>query len=270
MTDNLLIDIDGRGVATVTLNRAEKHNAFNDAVIAELDAAFRDLGTNDTARIIILTGAGKSFSAGADLNWMKQTATYSAADNEADALRLSGMLSTIANCPKPTLALVNGAAFGGGVGLTACCDIAIALSTAPFSLSEVRLGLTPATISPYVVRAIGVRAAQRYFLTGERFDGIEARRIGLVHEIAQTMDEARMILDGIIEQLLAGGPAAQTACKALLTLVAGKEIDENLRAETARRIAARRASTEGQEGLSAFFDKRKPDWVADQDGSADT
>lgn len=264
MAENLLIDIDSRGVATVTLNRAEKHNAFNDDVIAELDKTFASLGINDDVRVIVLTGAGKSFSAGADLSWMKKTATYSREDNEADAMRLSGMLSTLANCPKPTIANVNGAAFGGGVGLTACCDIAIAKSTAIFSLSEVKLGLTPATISPYVVRAIGARAAQRYFLTGERFDGVEARRIGLVHEIAQSPEEASMILDGIIEQLLSGGPTAQADCKELIQLVAGREIDEQLRQATAERIAGRRASGEGQEGLNAFFEKRKPNWSADQ------
>lgn len=264
MANNLILDIDARGVATVTLNRAEKHNAFNDDVIGELNDTFAALGTNDAVRVIVLTGAGKSFSAGADLNWMKQTATYSTADNKADAMRLSGMLSTLATCPKPTIAFVNGAAFGGGVGLTACCDIGIALSTAVFSLSEVKLGLTPATISPYVVQAIGVRAAQRYFLTGERFDGIEARRIGLVHEIAQTVDEAHMILDGIIDQLLTGGPTAQSDCKDLIKLVTGRDIDYTIREETAARIADRRASAEGQEGLTAFFDKRKPSWSAEQ------
>ncbi len=265
MADNLLIDIDERGVATVAINRAEKHNAFNDAVIAELDEAFASLGSNGDVRVVVLTGAGKSFSAGADLGWMKQTATYSAEENQEDAMRLSGMLSTLANCPKPTIALVNGAAFGGGVGLTACCDIGIALSTAIFSLSEVKLGLTPATISPYVVRAIGARAAQRYFLTGERFDGIEARRIGLVHEIAQSADEADMILNGIIGQLLSGGPTAQADCKDLITFVAGRDIDTSVREETAIRIAARRTGAEGQEGLTAFFEKRKPSWSVDHD-----
>lgn len=265
MADNLLIDIDERGVASVIMNRAEKHNAFNDAVIAELDDAFKTLGANDKVRVIVLTGAGRSFSAGADLSWMKQSATYSVEENQADAMRLSGMLSTLANCPKPTIAMVNGATFGGGVGLTACCDIGIALSSAVFSLSEVKLGLTPATISPYVVRAIGTRAAQRYFLTGERFDGIEARRIGLVHEIAQTTDEAEMILNGIIAQLLSGGPTAQAACKDLISYVSGRDIDDTVREETAARIASRRTSAEGQEGLTAFFDKRKPSWSADHE-----
>lgn len=262
--ENLLINIDERGVATVTLNRAEKHNAFNAQVIAELEATFTDLGTNDAVRAIILTGAGKSFSAGADLGWMKEMASYSEAENEADALKLSAMLAAVADCPKPTLAFVNGAAFGGGVGLTACCDIALALSTAIFSLSEVKLGLTPATISPYVVRAVGARAAQRYFLTGERFDGIEARRIGLVHEITQTPEEASMILEGLIEQLLAGGPTAQADCKSLIKDVSGAEINDSLKSETAKRIAARRVSGEGQEGLTAFFEKRKPSWSVEQ------
>ena len=265
MAENLLIDIDARGVATVTLNRAEKHNAFNDTVIAELHETFVSLSGNNDVRAVVLTGSGKSFSAGADLGWMKQSATFSVEENKADAMRLSGMLSMLANCPKPTIALVNGAAFGGGVGLAACCDIGIALSTAIFSLSEVKLGLTPATISPYVVRAIGARAAQRYFLTGERFDGIEARRIGLVHEIAQTADEAEMILNGILSQLLAGGPTAQRDCKDLISYVAGRDIDTAVREETAIRIAARRISDEGQEGLSAFFEKRKPSWSVDHD-----
>ena len=264
MNENLIIEKDTRGVATVTLNRPDVHNAFNDSVIADLLAAFETLGADDTVRVILLTGAGKSFSAGADLNWMKQSATYTAQENKEDAMRLSGMLATIRNCPKPTIAFVNGAAFGGGVGLTACCDIAVAMATGVFSLSEVKLGLTPATISPYVVAAIGQRAAQRYFLTGERFDGIEARRIGLVHEIAQTRDEADMIIDGIIEQLLSSGPIAQTECKSLIRFVAGAAITDELRAETAERIAARRTSAEGQEGLTAFFEKRKPSWSSKQ------
>ncbi|WP_262695399.1 enoyl-CoA hydratase/isomerase family protein [Kordiimonas aquimaris] len=264
MDNNLLIETDTRGVATVTLNRPDVHNAFNDSVIADLHTAYNTLGMDESVRVIVLTGAGKSFSAGADLNWMKRSATFTAAENKEDAMRLSGMLAAIRNCPKPTLAFVNGAAFGGGVGLTACCDIAVAMATGVFSLSEVKLGLTPATISPYVIAAIGERAAQRYFLTGERFDGIEARRIGLVHEIAQTRDEAEMIIEGIIDQLLSSGPVAQAECKSLIQFVAGAEITDELRAETAERIAARRTSAEGQEGLSAFFEKRKPSWSSEQ------
>lgn len=260
MTSNLLIETDKRGVATVILNRPDVHNAFNDTVIADLHNAFEALGKDDKVRVIILTGAGKSFSAGADLNWMKRSATFTAEENKTDAMRLSGMLATIRSCPKPTIAFVNGAAFGGGVGLTACCDIAVAIATGVFSLSEVKLGLTPATISPYVIAAIGERAAQRYFLTGERFDGIEARRIGLVHEVAQTREEANMIIDGIVDQLLSSGPVALSEAKSLIRYVAGAEITDELREGTAERIAERRTSDEGQEGLNAFFERRKPNW----------
>ena len=263
MNENLLIDIDDRGIATVTLNRPQLHNAFNNELIADLRAAFLNLDGNPSVRAILLTGAGKSFSAGADLNWMKQSATFSAEENQEDAMRLSDMLSTINNCTKPTIAYVNGIAFGGGVGLTACCDIAVTLSTAVFSLSEVKLGLTPATISPYVVRAIGERAARRYFLTAERFDGIEARRIGLVHEIAHTDDEAQMIIEGLIGYLLSGGPIAQAASKSLIRMVTDTEITDALRKRTAEHIAERRTSDEGQEGLGAFLEKRKPNWSAE-------
>lgn len=263
MADNLIIDIDDRGVATVTLNRPDVHNAFNNQLIAELQAAYVALDQNDAVRVIMLTGAGKSFSAGADLNWMKRSATFTEEENQEDAMRLSDMLSTINTCSKPTIAYVNGTAFGGGVGLTACCDIAVSLASVVFSLSEVKLGLTPATISPYVVRAMGERAARRYFLTAERFDGIEARRIGLVHEIAHTNDEAEMIIEGLIGYLLAGGPIAQSASKSLIRMVTDTEITDGLRKRTADHIAERRTSPEGQEGLSAFLEKRKPNWSAD-------
>lgn len=263
MAENLIINIDDRGVATVTLNRPDVHNAFNNQLIAELQAAYVTLDNNDAVRVIMLTGAGKSFSAGADLNWMKQSATFTAEENQEDAMRLSDMLSTINTCSKPTIAYVNGTAFGGGVGLTACCDIAVSLASAVFSLSEVKLGLTPATISPYVVRAIGERAARRYFLTAERFDGIEARRIGLVHEIAHTGEEAHMIIDGLIGYLLVGGPVAQSASKSLIRMVTDTEITDDLRKRTAEHIAERRTSPEGQEGLGAFLEKRKPNWSAD-------
>jgi methylglutaconyl-CoA hydratase len=260
---DLIIDTDSRGVATITLNRPDIHNAFNNELIAELRAAFLALDADAAVRVILLTGAGKSFSAGADLNWMKRSATFSAKENQEDAMRLSDMLSTINNCSKPTLAFVNGTAFGGGVGLAACCDIVVALSSAAFSLSEVKLGLTPATISPYVVRAIGERAARRYFLTAERFDGIEARRIGLAHEIAQTVDEAQMIADGLVDYLLSGGPMAQADAKSLIRMVGGTEITDSMREKTAQQIAERRTSSEGQEGLSAFLEKRKPNWSAE-------
>lgn len=263
MENCLTISTDERGVATVTLNRPDVHNAFNDNLIKDLETAFVSLGRNDNVRVIILTGAGKSFSAGADLNWMKNCVTYSEEENIADAMRLSSMLSSIHTCPKPTLAWVNGAAFGGGVGLAAACDIAVTTATNVFCLSEVRLGLTPATISPYVVRAIGERAAHRYFLTGERFDGIEARKIGLVHEAGQTPEEASMIMEGLVEHLLAGGPAAQADCKTLISMVSGTPLSVELRAATAKQIARRRTSPEGQEGLTSFLEKRTPAWKVD-------
>jgi methylglutaconyl-CoA hydratase len=260
MENCLTISTDERGVATVTLNRPDVHNAFSDALISELETAFTSLGSDETVRIIILTGAGKSFSAGADLNWMKNCAAYSEEENVADAMRLSSMLLSIYTCPKPTLAWVNGAAFGGGVGLAAACDIAVTTATNVFCLSEVRLGLTPATISPYVVRAIGERAAHRYFLTGERFDGIEARKIGLIHETGHTPQEANMIIDGLTEHLLAGGPAAQADCKKLISMVSGAPLNVELRTATAKQIAQRRVSSEGQEGLTSFLEKRSPAW----------
>lgn len=260
MAEFIKTSIDQRGVTTVKINRPDVHNAFNETVIKELQETFEALSADEETRVVVLTGEGASFSAGADLNWMKRSAEFSLEENQADAVALSEMLSTIAACPKPTLAYVNGAAFGGGVGLVSCCDMGVALTSAQFALSEVRLGLTPATISPYVVRAIGSREAQRYFLTGERFDGIEARRLGLVNEVAQTPEEADMILDGLISHLLAGAPGAQAACKELIRYVDGREINDSVQQETARRIAERRTGDEGQEGLQAFLGKRKPNW----------
>jgi methylglutaconyl-CoA hydratase len=260
MVDTLLTSLDDRGVATVTLNRAEVHNAFNDDLIWELDNAFGKLGANDDVRAIVLTGAGKSFSAGADLNWMKAAANYTDAQNMRDAETLSAMLNTLNTCPKPTIAVVNGATFGGGVGLVSCCDIAVAVEDAKFSLSEVRLGLTPATISPYVVAAIGERAARRYFLTAERFDAAEAMRIGLVQDIAPSLQAACSRAHVFLKNILAGAPGAQRDAKVLIADVKGQEITAELRTETARRIASRRASDEGKEGLGAFLEKRKPTW----------
>jgi len=260
MVDTLKTQIDDRGIATVTLFRAEVHNAFNDDLIWELNNAFQILGDNEDVRAIVLTGAGKSFSAGADLNWMKAAAGYSEEQNMQDALRLSEMLSTLNTCPKPTIAIVNGAAFGGGVGLAACCDIAIAVDGAKFSLSEVKLGLTPATISPYVIAAIGERAARRYFLTAERFDAVEAKRIGLVHETAPSLQDAFSLAHIFIKNLLEGAPKAHAEAKGLIAAVAGREITDELRMKTAKRIANRRASDEGTEGLTAFLEKRKPKW----------
>lgn len=268
MVDTLLTSIEDNGVATVTLNRADVHNAFNDDLIWELDKAFKTLGENPDVRAILLTGNGKSFSAGADLNWMKAASTYTEEQNKKDAMRLSGMLASINNCPKPTIAIVNGATFGGGVGLVSCCDMAIAVENAKFSLSEVRLGLTPATISPYVVAAIGARNARRYFLTAERFSAAKAKEIGLVHEIAPSLQDAFSLAHDMIKNILGGAPVAQAEAKDLIAFVNGKEITESLRMDTASRIANRRASTEGKEGLSAFLEKRTPNWIKDKGENA--
>ncbi|MBI3528899.1 MAG: enoyl-CoA hydratase/isomerase family protein [Betaproteobacteria bacterium] len=247
------------GVATIRMNRPDVHNAFDDALVAALTAELRRLDQLPEARVIVLAANGKSFSAGADLNWMRRMAKYSEEENLRDAMALAGLMRTLDGVKKPTVARVQGAAFGGGVGLVACCDIAIAGTEAVFSLSEVRLGLIPSVISPYVIAAIGEREARRYFLTAERFDAVEARRIGLVHDVVDSgaLDEAVAKIAG---QLLKGGPQALAAAKKLIADVGRRPMDDALSAETARRIAAIRVESEGQEGLAAFFEKRKPNW----------
>ncbi len=256
---NILVDTDARGVATVTLNRPAIHNAFDDALIAELTAALRRLEADAAVRAVALTGSGQSFSAGGDLNWMRRMAQYSEAENFADAMALAELLCTLNELAKPTLARVNGAAFAGGLGLVCCCDVAVAAEEAVFCISEVRLGLVPATIIPYVVAAIGPRAARRYFLTAERFSAAEARRIGLVHEVAP-----RAELDAAVERMLTalldGGTAAQARSKRLIAEVQDRPVTEAMMSLTARAIAEARASVEGREGLAAFFEKRKPAW----------
>ncbi len=258
--ETITLEIDPRGVAALTLNRPEVHNAVNETLIGELHDAVSGLSANQDARVIVLCGAGKSFSAGADLNWMKKASAYSIAENEADAMRLSDMLQALNSLPKPVLALVQGAAMGGGIGLVACADIAVAVRSAKFALTEVRLGLIPATIAPFVVAAIGQRQARRFFLTGERFGGETAREIGLVHDLVD--DEAALDARGqeIIADLLAAGPQALNAAKKLVFAVAGREVSEDLRRNTAERIAARRDSDEGREGITAFLEKREPRW----------
>jgi methylglutaconyl-CoA hydratase len=257
--NHILSQIREDGVATVTLNRAEVHNAFNDALIAEMTEVLRRLGADDKVRAVVLRAEGKSFSAGADLGWMQKMANYGQDENLRDASALAELMRTLNFLPKPTVARVHGAAFGGGVGLAACCDIAIASETAAFSLSEVRLGLIPAVISPYVVAAIGERSARRYFLTAERFDAAEALRIGLVHLVvpAREIDAA---VDAILARLSEGGPAAQCAAKDLIFAVAHRPVDAALIHDTAQRIANIRASSEGREGLAGFLEKRKPAW----------
>lgn len=256
---NILVDTDARGVVTVTLNRPAIHNAFDDALIAELTAALRRLETDAAVRAIVLTGSGQSFSAGGDLNWMRRMAQYSDAENFADAMALAELLRTLNELAKPTLARVNGAAFAGGLGLVCCCDIAVAAEEAVFCVSEVRLGLVPATISPYVVAAIGPRAARRYFLTAERFSAAEARRIGLVHEVAPRAD-LDAAAERLVGALLDGGTAAQARSKRLIAEVQDRPVTEAMMSLTARAIAEARASAEGREGLAAFFEKRKPAW----------
>jgi methylglutaconyl-CoA hydratase len=258
LSQALLIEVQ-RGVATVRMNRPDVHNAFDDVLIAELTAELRRLDQAPEVRVIVLAANGKSFSAGADLNWMKRMAHYSEAENLRDAVALAGLMRTLHGVHKPTVARVQGPAFGGGVGLVACCDIAVAATEALFSLSEVRLGMIPSVISPYVVAAIGERAAHRYFLTAERFGAEEAKRIGLLHEVvsADKLDES---VASMAEHLLKGGPKALAAAKKLIADVSRHPIDDALSEETARRIAAIRVGAEGREGIAAFLEKRKPDW----------
>ena len=256
----LAITTDPRGVATVTLDRAEKHNAFDDSLIAALADIFRRLGADEGVRAMVLAANGKSFSAGADVAWMKRMAAAAEAENVRDARALAEMLRLLNEMPKPTVALVQGAALGGGVGLVACCDVALAADQATFALTEVRLGLIPATIGPYVVAAIGARAARRYFLTGERFGAEDARALGLVHEVVSAAD-LPAAGERLISTVLAGGPKAVAEAKALVRAVADQPITETLIEDTARRIARIRAGVEAREGLDAFLAKRKPSWM---------
>jgi len=256
----LLTEIDPDGRALVTLNRPEVHNAFDDALVVNLMNELRRLEASDRVRMVLLTGSGPTFCAGADLDWMRRTAGYGQAENLADALGLSELMKTLDHLEKPTIALVQGPAYGGGVGLVACCDLAVAAPKARFRFSEVRLGLAPAVISPYVVAAIGPRAARRYFLTAEEFDAAEARRLGLVHEVVKEnrlFEQARAWSD----LLLRNGPCAMAAAKRLVREVACGPVDEEMRNATATRIAELRASDEGREGMSAFLEKRRPGWV---------
>jgi methylglutaconyl-CoA hydratase len=247
------------GIARVTLNRAGVHNALDDKLIADLAVSLEKIAADSANRILVLTGKGDSFCAGADLNWMRRTSEYTHEQNLADAMALARLLRTLNSMPQPTLALVNGPAYGGGVGLVACCDLAIAADTAKFSFSEVRLGLIPATISPYVIRKIGESNARRYFLTGEVFEAADAQKLGLVHEVVPAT-QAEEAASWFIKRLREGGPASQTAAKRLIARVVGAPIDEALMEDTARRIANQRVSPEGKEGAEAFLAKRNPNW----------
>lgn len=254
----LLSSLDARGVATLVLNRPEAHNAFDDALIAALNAAIDGFARHPEVRLLVLRATGKSFSAGADLGWMKRMAGYSREDNLADARELERLMRGLYEFPRPVVAVVQGAAFGGAVGLVSCCDIAIASDNASFSLSEARLGLAPAVISPYVIAAIGVRQASRYFLTAERFSAGRAHDMGLVHEVVAA-DALEKAADDMVATLLANGPVALMACKAVMHKAAPATSPE-LAAYTTELIASLRTSQEGQEGLTAFFEKRPPAW----------
>jgi len=252
------IRIDGP-VARVYLNRPEVRNAFNDGVIAELAAAFTRLGADASLRAIVLGGHGKAFCAGADLSWMRAMADYTWAQNHADAARLAEMLWTVWTCPVPVVGRIQGDCYAGGVGLAAVCDVLVAAEGVHFCLSEARLGLLPATIGPYVVKALGEQASRRFFLTAERFTAGRAHELGFVHEVvaAEALDAK---VAEIVAALVANGPSAVRACKRLVQDVAGREIDAELRDDTARRIADIRASAEGREGVQAFLNKRDPAW----------
>lgn len=254
------LNISTGPIATVTLSRPEVRNAFNDEVIAELTQAFTQLGQNKDVRAIVLAAEGPAFCAGADLNWMRRMADYTHAENLADAAHLAEMLRVIYTCPKPTVARIQGDVYAGGMGLVAVCDMAVSVDAANYCLSEVKLGLYPATISPYVIRAMGARAAHRYFLTAERFDAAEALRIGFVHAVVrpEQLDDK---LDELTKALISASPDAVRECKTLLHDVAGKDIDTALMARTVEGIASIRASAEGKEGVQSFLQKRKPNWL---------
>jgi methylglutaconyl-CoA hydratase len=261
MSDALAHDLDDRGIATLTLNRPHLHNAFDSALVAELTGVISSYGCDPRTRAIVLRGAGKSFSAGADLVWMRQMADYSFDENLADAAGLAGLMYTLDRCPKPTIGVIHGPAYGGGVGLAACVDTVIATDRASFCLSEVRLGIIPAAISPYVVAAIGERQARRYFVTAEVISAERAYEIGLVHELVPP-EALEATLDRLLDAILQGAPEAQIEAKDLVFLCHDQALSPDLIEKTGRRIARRRTSAEGREGIGAFLDKRKPVWPA--------
>ncbi|MGF6372553.1 methylglutaconyl-CoA hydratase [Paraburkholderia sp. RAU6.4a] len=256
--ETLKVEFAGQ-IATVTLNRPDVRNAFNETMIAELTAAFTALDTRDDVRAVVLAANGKAFCAGADLNWMKKMAGYSDDENRADAMRLAGMLSAVYRCNKPVIARVSGDAYAGGMGLIAACDIVVAVESAHFCLSEARLGLIPATIAPYVIRALGEQASRRYFLTAEAFDCATALRLGLVSE-AVSAEQLDATVAQLAQTLCANGPQAVRACKRLVQDIAGRELSDALIEDTAVRIAKTRAGAEGREGVASFLEKRTPGW----------
>ena len=260
MSQALTVSVQDR-TARITLTRPEVRNAFNDDVIQQLKAAFEDLGARDDVRAVVLAAVGPAFCAGADLNWMRRMADYTREENVADAGQLAAMLRAIYECPKPTIAAVQGDVFAGGMGLVAACDMAVSVDSATYCLSEVKLGLIPATISPYVIRAMGARASHRYFLTAERFSAQEAHRIGFVHELVGA-DALDAKVNELAQALASASPAAVKACKRLVQDVAERTIDDGLIAATVQGIADIRASEQGREGVQSFLQKRKPAWLA--------
>ena len=262
MTTYETLAIERRGaVATIWMDRPEVFNAFNEQLIAELAAACAALDADASVRVVVLAGRGKHFSAGADLNWMRRASDSTEAENLADSRKFAAMLRALSGLSKPTIARVQGAALGGGTGLTAACDMAIAADDASFATSEVKFGIIPAVISPYVLRAIGPRHALRYFQSAERFGATEARAIGLVNEVVPVA-ELDAAVDRLVQALLACGPQAQLAAKQLIAALAGRPIDDAVSEETAIRIARQRATAEAREGFAAFFEKRPPAWMA--------
>jgi methylglutaconyl-CoA hydratase len=259
----ITLEIELKGpVATIWMNRPDMHNAFDETLITELTSACKTLDDDKTVRVVVLAGRGKSFSAGADLNWMKRAANNSVDDNLNDARALAGMLRVLAEMKKPTIARVQGAALGGGMGLASACDIAVASSKAVFATSEVKFGIIPSAISPYVLRAIGARQAYRYFQSAERISAERAREIGLVHEAVEA-DELDAKVQEIVTALLQGGPLSQSAAKDLIRAVNNQPINDNLVEDTAHRIAHLRATPEAREGITAFLDKRLPTWIGE-------
>jgi methylglutaconyl-CoA hydratase len=259
---HVILDIANTGIATLKLNRPEKHNAFDDAIIATLTDKLHEVASNENIRVLILQAEGKNFSAGADLGWMKRMAELDQLENEQDADKLAMLMKTLNSLPVPTIARVQGAAFGGAVGLIACCDIAIGESNSSFALSEVRLGLAPATISPYVIAAIGARQCRRLFLTAERFSANRAKELGLLHEVVE-IDELDEVIERFAAKLLANGPEAIKASKQLIQHIDERPLDDHLISQTSELIAQLRVSEEGQAGLKAFFDKKVPYWHPD-------
>lgn len=259
MTETVTTNIDERGVVTITLNRPEKCNAFDDQMITELTDALQTSGNNPKTRVVILAAAGKTFSAGADLDWMKRMGSYSYDENLSDAKLLSTLLKVLYELSVPTIAKIQGSAFGGALGLIICCDIAVATTNSKLCFSETKIGLIPATISPYVIQAIGTRQTQRYFLSAETINPHQALTLGLIHE---AVDETELdsAIERVTQNLLSNSPAAMCAVKKLIQDIGHRPIDDKSRLETCKRLAEIRVSDEGQEGLSAFLEKRHPDW----------